>query len=155
MITGSIDTYIDSVIKKMCKRSFVKRNKYRSKIVTFDFAENGCAESCRSPPDAAAAAYTADFSRRTHRRLAAHRNCSLLVLDCNHQAIISDSNSYRRCVVRNYDSSWRHHDLRSRYYFYSLQSNNVSQSCFLKCVCGCLGAICLFIQLYSCILVAS
>ena len=67
MITGSIDTHIDMVIKKMCKRSFAKRNKYRSLIVTFDFAENGRAESRRSTPVAAAAEFAADFSLRTHR----------------------------------------------------------------------------------------
>ena len=67
MATGSIDTHIDTVIQKMCKRSFVKRNRHRSLIVTFDFAENGCAESPCSPPDAAAAEFAADFALRTYR----------------------------------------------------------------------------------------
>ena len=67
MATGSIDTHIDTVIKKMCKGSFVKRNRYRSLIVTFEFAENGCAESPRSPSDAAAAEFAADYALRTYR----------------------------------------------------------------------------------------
>ena len=67
MATGSIDTHIDTVIKKMCKRSFVKCNRYRPLIVTFDIAENGCAESRRSTPDAAATEFAAVFLLRTHR----------------------------------------------------------------------------------------